>query len=91
MLQAKQDFKELSKNWSEKFFSNHPLLQSEYKRTIDQEQVLTPNRDSVPKWFDLYLSIETQHDILNKDTYNIDENGYIMGIAESFKVVFSKY
>ncbi len=32
-----------------------------------------------------------EHSILDKDTYNMDEKRYMMGITGSFKVVFSKY
>ncbi len=91
LLQAKKDFKELSKNWSEKFLSHHSLLQSKYSRTLDQEQFLAQNWDLIQEWFDLYPSIKAQYDILDEDIYNMDENGYMMGIAGSSKVVFSKY
>ncbi len=91
LLRAKQDFKELSKNWFEKFLSRHPVLQSKYSCTFDQERFLAQNWDSIREWFDLYLSIKAQHGILDKDAYNIDENSYMMGIAGSSKVVFSKY
>ena len=37
------------------------------------------------------MSIKAQHGILDEDTYNIDENGYMMSIVWSSKVVFSKY
>ena len=90
LLQTKQDFKELGKNWSEKFLGRHPILQSKYSRTLDQERFLAQNRDSIREWFDLYWRIKAQHGILDKDTYNINENGYIIGVAGSSKVVFSK-
>lgn len=35
LLRAKQDFKELGKNWSEKFLGRHPVLHSKYSRTLD--------------------------------------------------------
>ena len=35
LLRAKQDFKKLGKNWSEKFLSCHLVLQSKYSRTFD--------------------------------------------------------
>ena len=35
--------------------------------------------------------IKAKHGILDGDIYNIDENGYMMGIGRSSKVVFSKY
>ena len=90
LLRAKQDFKELGKNWSEKFLGRHPILQSKYSRTLDQERFLAQNRDSIREWFDLYWRIKAQHGILDEDTYNMDENGYMMGVAGSSKVVFSK-
>ena len=91
LLRAKQDFKELGKNWTEKFLGRHPILQSKYSRTLDQERFLAQNRDSIQEWFDLYRSIKAKHGILDEDTYNMDENGYMMGVAGSSKVVFSKY
>lgn len=45
----------------------------------------------IQEWFDSYQSIKAEYGILDGDTYNIDENGYMIGIAGSSKVVFSKY
>lgn len=39
----------------------------------------------------MYQSIKAKYSILGKDIYNIDKNDYMIGITESFKVVFSKY
>ncbi len=91
LLRAKQHVKELGKNWSEKFLSRHPVLQSKYSYTLDQEQFLAQNRVSILEWLNLYLSIKAQHGILDEDKYNIYENSCMMGIARSSKVVFSKY
>ncbi len=91
LLQARHDFKKLGKNWTERFLNCHPILQSKYSYTLDQDRFLAQNRDSIQQWFNLYWSIKIKHGILNKDMYNIDENGYMMGIAESSKVVFLKY
>ncbi len=91
LLRAKQDFKELGKNWTEKFLGRHPILQSKYSWTLDQEQFLAQKHDSIQEWFDLYWSIKAKHGILDEDTYNMDENDYMMGVAGSSKVVFSKY
>ena len=45
----------------------------------------------IQECFDLYWRIKTQHGILNKDMYNINENGYMIGVAGSSKVVFLKF
>lgn len=40
-------------------------------------------------WFD--QPIKAKHDFLNEDIYNINENNYIIDMAESSKVIFLKY
>ena len=39
----------------------------------------------------MYYFIKAKHGILDKNMYNMDENGYIIGEARSSKVIFSKY
>ena len=91
LLQAKGDHKELGKNWVSGYLSRHPTLQAKYSRTLDQDRFLAQNQDIIQDWFNLYRSIKAEYGILDEDTYNIDENGYMMSIAGSSKVVFSKY
>ena len=91
LLQAKGDHKELDKNWVSGYLSRHLTLQAKYSCILDQDQFLAQNQDIIQDWFNLYRSIKAEHGILDEDTYNMDENGYIMGIAGSSKVVFSKY
>ena len=91
LLQAKQNFKKLGKNWSEKFLSRHPVLHSKYSFRLDHKRFLAQNRNSIQESFDLDLFIKAQHDILHKNTYNMDEFSYMMGIARNSKEVVSKY
>ncbi len=79
LLQAKGDYRELG------FLDRHPTLQVKYSRTLDQDRFLAQNRDIIQDWFKLYQSIKVEYGILDEDTYNIYENGYMT------KVVFSKY
>ena len=72
-------------------FQDISVVQAKYSRTLDQDQFLAQNQDIIQDWFNLYRSIKAEHGILDEDTYNMDENGYMMGIAGSSKVVFSKY
>ncbi len=88
LLRAKGDYKELRKNWVSGFLGRHPTLQAKYSY---QDRFLDQNQDMIQNWFNLYRSIKAEYGILDEDTYNMDENGYIMGIAGSSKVVFSKY
>ena len=90
LLRAKQNCKKLGKNLSEKFLNRHILLMLKYSSKFDQRRFLVQNRDSKHEGFNLYLSIKAQNGILDKDVYNKDENSYMMSIAESSKIVFSK-
>ena len=92
LLQAKGDYKKVGKNWVSGFLGYHPTLQqAKYSRNLDEDRFLVQNRDIIQGWFNLYWSIKAEYGILDEDTYNIDKNGYMMGITGSSKVVFSKY
>ena len=91
LLQAKRDYKELGKNWVLGFLGCHSTLQAKYSRTFDQNWFLVQNQDIIQDWFNLYQSIKVEYDIFDENIYNIDKNRYIMGIARSSKVIFSKY
>ena len=91
LLQTKDNYKELSKNWVLKFLSYHFMLQAKYSHTLDQNWFLALDHDIIQDWFNLYQFTKAKHGIPNKNMYNIYENGYIIGIAGSSKVVFSKY
>ncbi len=91
LSKAKSYHKELSKNWVSEYLTHHPTLQPKYYCTLDQGRFVAQNEDIIQDWFNLYRFIKAEHGILNEDTYNMDENGYIIGIASSSKVIFSKY
>ena len=91
LLQAKCDYQELGKNWVSVFFDCHSTLQAKYSGILDQDRFLVQNQNVIQDWFELYKSIKAEYGIFNKDIYKIDENGYMMGITGSSKVVFSKY
>ncbi len=88
LLRGKGDYKELGKNWVLGFLGRHPKLQAKYSCTLDQDQFLAQNRDIRQDWFNLYRSIKAEYGILDEDTYNMDENGYLMGIAGAPKWYF---
>ena len=63
LLQAKGDYKELGTNWNVRFLDHHPVLQSKYSRTLDQERFLAQNQDSIQEWLDLYQSTKANYKI----------------------------
>ena len=78
-------------NWFPEFLKRHPGLKSKYSRTLDQERYLAEDSRITQDWFTLYASVKAQYGILDEDTYNMDEKGFMMGVAGSAKVVFSKH
>ena len=88
LLQPKGNHKELGKNWVSGYLSHHPTLQAKYSCTLDQDRFLALNQDIIQDWFNLYRSIKAEHGILDENIYNMGENGYMIGIAGSSKVVF---
>lgn len=47
LLQAKDDYQKLGKNWVLAFLDCHSILQIKYSRTLDQDQFLVQNRDII--------------------------------------------
>ncbi len=39
------------------------------------------------EWFDLYLYLRVRHNIQNKDTYNMEENGNALGATFTVKLI----
>lgn len=58
---------------------------------LDLKQFLAQKLNSIQDLFNLFWSMKAHYDILDEDIYNMDENGYMIGLAGSSKVVFSKY
>ena len=78
-------------NWTAHFLERQPELQSKYSRTLDQDRFFAEDAEIFRGWFDLYISIKIRYGILDADTYNMDEKGFMLGVAGSAKVVISKY
>ena len=91
LLRARGNHTVLGVNWQQYFLHRHPDLQAKYSRTLDQERLFAENEEIFQHWFDLFLSMKEKHGILDEDIYNMDEKGFMMGVAASAKVVISKH
>lgn len=79
LLQAKNDYKKLGVNKVSGFFTCNPMLQLKYNYILDQKQFFVQALIIIQYWFDLYQLIKAKHGILDKNTYNINENGLYDG------------
>lgn len=91
LLRGKGDTTKLGTNWISAYLDRHLGLKSKYSRTLDQDRYLAEDPETIQDWFQLYWSIKAKYGILDEDTYDMDEKGFMMGVAGSAKVVFSKY
>ncbi len=87
----RDDYKNLGINLTQEFLICYLILQEKYNCTLNQGRFLAENPFVIQKWFDLCKSINAEYGILNKNTYNIDKNDYMMSIAGSTKIIFLKY
>ena len=49
------------------------------------------NPEIIKGWFELYSKLKADFNIQDKDIYNIDEKGFIIGVIAKLKVIISKY
>lgn len=88
LLQAKGDYKELGKKLGFQISQSPSYVTSQIQPYSGSRSISSSESRYNMDWFNLY---KVEYGILDEDTYNMDENGYIMGVAGSSKVVFSKY
>ena len=91
LLRAKGQYTVLGVNWQQSFLDQHPDLQAKYSHILNQFQFFTEETEVFQRWFDLYHSLKIRYGILDEDTYNMDEKGFIIGVAGSVEVIISKY
>jgi hypothetical protein len=76
--------KTVGKNWvSSKFLKQHPELDSRLARSYDMQRAKNEDPKIISEWFRRVQQTRAQYGILDDDTYNFDETGFAMGIAQS--------
>ena len=91
LLQARDITIRVGVNWVSAFLWRHPGLKSKYSHILDQERYLVKNPQIIQNWFMLYASVKAKFGILDEETYNIDKKNFMMEVAGSAKVIFSKH
>jgi len=77
----------VGKNWPDNFIKRKDKLRTCYTRAYDRQRALCEDCSTIEAWFKLYTSIKEKYGILNEDTYNFDETGFIMGVITSQLVI----
>ncbi|KAK7178070.1 transposase [Paraphaeosphaeria sporulosa] len=79
----------VGKNWVLRFINTQPDLQTKWTRSFHSQRALCEDPVKISAWNKLVEETRQTYGIQDRDTYNFDETGFMMGVAASSKVVAS--
>ena len=79
----------IGKNWVLRFIKTQAELQTKWTRKFHSQCVLCEDSVKIGLWFKLVEDMQQTYGVLNGDSYNFDETGFMMGVAGTSKVVTS--
>ena len=77
----------VGQNWAATFVKRQPELKVKFNRKYDYKRALCEDPEVIQGWFQLVENTKAKYSILDKDTYNFDESGFIMGVISTGAVV----
>jgi hypothetical protein len=77
----------VGQNWAKTFVKRQPALQVKFNRKYDYKKALCKDPEVIQAWFQLVQNMKAKHSILDEDTYNFDETGFMMGVISTGAVV----
>ena len=79
----------VGKNWAGNFVRRQPELSTRYSRRYDYQRAKNEDPAIIGQWFTLVRNMKAKYGILDVDTYNFDETGFLMGMIFPGMVVTS--
>ena len=77
----------IGKNWVNRYVKRHPGLISKYTRKYDYQRAKCEDPMLIKSWFTRVQETIQKHGILAEDIYNMDETGFQMGVASSYRAI----
>lgn len=77
----------VGKNWPTNFVNRTPELKTRLNRKYDYQRAKCENPEIITKWFELVQNTIAKYGIVDSDTYNFDEIGFLMGMIAAGMVV----
>jgi hypothetical protein len=78
-LLRERDASRVGKNWVTNFVKRQPELRTRFNRRIDYQRVKYEDPDAYRTWFRLVQNVVAKYGIQDRDIYNFDETGFLMG------------
>jgi hypothetical protein len=79
--------KPVSKHWVDNFIKRTPKLKKRWSRPYNYQRAAYEDPALILPWFELVQSIKAKYGILDKDTWNFNELGFLIGKITSQLVV----
>ena len=90
-LRAERQLGQVGINWPSTFVKRRPELKMSFNQKYDYKRALCEDPDRIRAWFELVANTKAKHGILDEDTWNFDETGFMMGqICPSMVVTASE-
>jgi hypothetical protein len=74
-------------NWASTFVKRCPELKVKFNCKYDYKRALCEDPKVIQGWFQLVENTKAKYSILDEDTYNFDESGFMMGMISTGAVV----
>ena len=69
----------VGENWAKAFVKRRPELKVKFNRKYDFKRAPCEDPIIIRGWFELVESTKAEYGIVDEDTYNFDETGFMMG------------
>ena len=89
LLLAERHQDPVGQNWAANFVKRSPELKVKFNRKYDYKRALCEDPEIIQGWFWLVENMKAKYGILDEDTYNFDETGFMMGQISTGAVVTS--
>ena len=74
---------QVGRNWANTFVKQSAELKVKFNRNYDYKRAKCEDPEIIRGWFRLVQTVKAKYGILDEDTYNFDESGYIMGVIST--------
>jgi hypothetical protein len=79
----------VGKNWVSRFINTQSELKTQWNRKFHSQRAKCEDPKTINAWFQRVQETRLKYGILDEDTYNFDETGFMMGVIATCKVVTS--
>ena len=77
---------QLGKIFLDRLQKRHAALSSRFAQAINRERALAGDSTVLNHFFNRLIEIQSWYHILPKNIWNMDENGFLLGVSSSEKV-----